>query len=200
MSLFDTLCSDVIYVIKPDGTRLGPVKASVERNAISTLDDSVFIEDGDKIVRILPNDREEFYTVLEANWNAKFKMIPAAYDLNVRKDTALPRNPQPPPRITNITNNVHGPSARVNIRSTDNSVNFTGNTDVFNQLRAALKQGIEEEGQREKLLDAAKELERTVSTPEYPSSYAKFVALAANHMTIITPFIPALSQLFAPIS
>jgi hypothetical protein len=38
-------------------------------------------------------------------------------------------------------------------------------------------------------------METAHNTPDYVSRYANFMQLAANHMTVIAPFIPALAAL-----
>jgi len=46
-----------------------------------------------------------------------------------------------------------------------------------------------------KLQEKVTELEKAQGTTGFMAQYQEFMALAANHMTILAPFIPALSQI-----
>jgi hypothetical protein len=54
--------------------------------------------------------------------------------------------------------------------------------------------GVEE---RTELIAAIAAMEKAHNTPTFVERYKDFIALAANHMTIIGPFLPALSALLS---
>ncbi|SRR6266567_6028772 len=95
---------------------------------------------------------------------------------------------------------LHGHNSRVNIQSTDNStnkVNLTSN-ELFLQLREKLSNETDGEVKVE-ILERLDELEKAQNTPGFGLSYTKFMAVAADHWTLISPlispFLPALTEL-----
>ena len=95
----------------------------------------------------------------------------------------------------NIVYNLTGNNARVNIGSTDYSVNIADSKMVFSEVRKAIEGGIEDTGEREKLLVKTAELEKNVGNKtNYARVYAEFIACAANHMKLIGPWIPAITK------
>jgi hypothetical protein len=68
-------------------------------------------------------------------------------------------------------------------------------TSVLTELRRAIeKSGIESSAQAQ-LLVAIEAMQKAHNTPRFVDHYKEFIALAANYMTIIGPFLPALSDL-----
>jgi hypothetical protein len=100
----------------------------------------------------------------------------------------------PQPLVTNVYH-LSGPNARVNVQSTDQSVNQVVTSEqLFETLRETIQSGIPKQQQPEILarLDA---LERAQNDKSFGVRYTEFITAAANHMTILAPFIPALSEL-----
>jgi len=90
-------------------------------------------------------------------------------------------------------------SPRVNINSTDYSINITNAEPIFRQLAKAIQSEISEEKLRMDLLGKTQEMESAVKeTPRFLKLYSDFIALAANHMTVVSPFIPALTHFISP--
>lgn len=191
---FSKLMKDIVVLVKPDGARFEEIKASVSRDQITVFDTSVVFEEGDIVERERPGGIVERYTVLDTGYQKAFYQIPAHYDLQVRKETAIPRS-QPGPSHNYYLN---GPNSRVNSNSIDASVNTVSTTSspVFVQLREALA-GVEDEEQREELLSCVVQMEASQGSTEFMARYQAFVQAAANHMTVVAPFIPALTQLLS---
>lgn len=80
--------------------------------------------------------------------------------------------------------------------SIDHPVNIVnvGRDQLFTDLRNAISESVPDPT-REKLLDALESLASVESKRTFSSRYAEFVQLAANHLTVIGPFVPALTQL-----
>lgn len=89
---------------------------------------------------------------------------------------------------------VTGDNARVNIGSTDNSTNTVNQGALFSDVVAAIERGVPGE-HGAVLIEAAREMERTQGTPDFAGAYQRFVGLAADHMTLLIPFLPALTAL-----
>jgi hypothetical protein len=72
------------------------------------------------------------------------------------------------------------------------SVAFSG-THTFMDLRKVVNESGIEDSVRAKLLASIEAMERAHNTSGFVDQYRDFIALAANYMTIISPFLPALS-------
>lgn len=70
-----------------------------------------------------------------------------------------------------------------------------GDPPVFLDLRKAIEVSTVEPSARTELLAGLEAMQTGQSTPSFVDRYKDFIALAANHMTIVAPFLPALSAL-----
>lgn len=99
-----------------------------------------------------------------------------------------------------VTHNIHlhGHNPRINVNSTDNSVNIASvsNDKTFVQMRKAV-QSISDESERAKILSRIDELENARGTSGFLSAYQSFVSSVADYMSILGPFIPALTQMLS---
>ncbi|MDW8517593.1 hypothetical protein [Priestia flexa] len=96
-----------------------------------------------------------------------------------------------------IIYNLNGANSRVNNNSSDHSINVIdmSPTDLFDEIRTAFKEGISDEAELRSLREIVNEMENSQNTNTFNKAYTKFITSAANHMTLISPFIPALSQM-----
>ena len=92
--------------------------------------------------------------------------------------------------------NVSGQNARLNVGSIDNSTNIVSasETEIFEDIRKVVEEKIVSERQGE-LLARLHALELAVNTPSYLDRYKEFIQVAANHATLLAPFLPALANL-----
>jgi hypothetical protein len=187
---------DKVTLIKKSGNRVENIRASVQRDKIFTNDPAIPIEDGDVFERTLPNDIVEHYDILDAGFMQGTEGTPPHYQSVVRKQTKIDPLTQPSQIIYNLT----GPNARVNIQSIDSSTNVVVEVEpaeLFGRIRAAIDQGVQDGELLKKLQEKVTELEKTQGTPSFAARYKEFIALAANHMTLLAPFIPALLQMMS---
>ena len=93
--------------------------------------------------------------------------------------------------------NVHvsGPNSRVNVHSTDQSINIALAGDLFTSIRQALTKNIPDVSERSRLGELLGQVEAAKDETSFVSAYQKLIAAAANHMAILAPFLPALTQL-----
>jgi hypothetical protein len=93
-----------------------------------------------------------------------------------------------------IVNNVSGPNARVNTGSVDISTNTVkmDETQFFADLRQKITT-ISDELARQRLLEEFELLQTQKEKSGLAATYLKFVAHAADHMTLLGPFLPALA-------
>jgi hypothetical protein len=92
--------------------------------------------------------------------------------------------------------NLTGPHARVNI-NTQRPLQQPRGAPVFADLRRAIMESSVATGDRAALLSRVRGDGQGRSTPSLVDRYTSFIALAANHMALITPFRPALAALLA---
>ncbi|WP_254701279.1 hypothetical protein [Neorhizobium galegae] len=113
------MMNDVVTLVKKDGTVVKEsIKAQVSKGLIISDDASLPIEPGDHFIRIQPSGLAEDYIVVDPGFMSGGRgLIPPHFQSKVRRSDA----PIAPP--STIINNIHGPNARVNINSTDNSTN-----------------------------------------------------------------------------
>jgi hypothetical protein len=90
------------------------------------------------------------------------------------------------------TDNIHSESGKININSTDNSVNFTL-SENDEQLFETLKQLAASLENRDEIVSRIEEMRTTAGKPTFAQKYNAFIQSIANHMTIFAPFIPTLT-------
>lgn len=181
---FSNLMRDKIRIKKGD-IYSDYMQASVSSENITTFDTSFNIEEGDIVERYF-GDNIEYYEVIDRGFHSGSSRIPANYQMKVRRKNSV----QATPSVINTYNisNVD----KVNIQSTDNSVNIKTETpsDLIDKLLELSKQlndiNIEE---------AIKELGKNIGKKTFFDKYCSFIQVAANHMSVFAPFIPDLTQL-----
>lgn len=193
-SVFKELMTDKVSLIKDDGTEIKDISASVQKEKVFIDDGSLPIEEGDRLLRVLPNGLKESYVVIDRGFYDKFHGISAHYQCEVQKESSQ----QYKQWASHVTYNLHGPNSRVNIGSTDNSYNLatTSEDELFDEIRKTLKSNITLPEQLSSLIQVVDEMEETKKSSKFISKYQKFIELSSNHMSVIGPFIPALTKFF----
>lgn len=107
----------------------------------------------------------------------------------------LTKNNPDSAKTTNVYH-VYGLNPHLNINSSDHSVNTVTltNEQVFTKLKEKITADVLTE-ERGALLNRLQELEQAQNTPSFGHKYSEFIAVAANHMGLIAPFIPALTEM-----
>jgi hypothetical protein len=180
-----------ISLVKQDGTRINDINAHVQPTMIFIDDASLPIEEGNRLLRRWPNGLEERYLVLDRGYWDGPGMRPH-YQVKVRKETGLCVE-----RQAATVYNVQGANPRVRVNSLDASVNVvtTAATSVFEQIKQTITDTVPDDGRREELLIHTEDLERAQGTPSFLERYKAFMAVAADHLTLLSPFLPALTQM-----
>ena len=90
--------------------------------------------------------------------------------------------------------NLNGGNSRIYNHSQDHSSNIINesNNNVFDQLKQVVSDNIVDSTL---LLNLLSELEEAKGKASYLERYTAFIANAANHISLISPFIPALTAL-----
>jgi hypothetical protein len=138
-----------------------------------------------------PGPKETFDGICEeirAKYSAEIQLHchRAAAELKKQQETHV---------AMNITYNLTGENPRVNINSTDYSINSTNAGPIFGHLVEAIRTGVPDQGLRDQLIGKTRDLESAVADKHrYLRLYKEFMAVVADHVTVIGPFIPALAQ------
>ena len=108
MNPFASLQNDTVYVENKAGTRSAPYKTAIgSKNGLSAtiFEATLDVEEGWKLIRPLPNGKEELFIILEANYSPGLHSIPSHWTLKLRKENSLINKPEPTQATTiNITN------------------------------------------------------------------------------------------------
>lgn len=95
----------------------------------------------------------------------------------------------------NIVNGgISGNQNHLNVASEDTSQNQIEAESMFQALNQAIQTQVDDAGERAALLEIVKSLEESRGTPNYAAFYQQLLANSANCMTILTPFLPALTS------
>lgn len=139
--VLDHMLEDRVTLVKKTGrVERENIPSLVTKGQIQIHDTSFPIEIDDHLLRVLPNGLVEDYVVhdpvLHSGLGQKF------YTVHVRRSSTLAA--QQTATVQQITNNFHGANSRVNISSTDNSINLSGELNIeelkrfIEQVRPAL--------------------------------------------------------------
>ena len=92
---------------------------------------------------------------------------------------------------------VQGENARVNVNSTGHSVNVVmkSTEEFFGTIKQRIESGIPEGDERRKILESLTALQESHGKPTFAQRYTEFIATAADYVTLLTPFIPQLTQM-----
>jgi len=113
-----SLQKDRVTLVKKDGTILrSEIPAVVDAGRIITFVVDLPIEVEDHLLRKLPSGLVEDYVVSDPGYRSGIGPIAPHYEIKVRRTDA----PAAPPQT--IIANFHGPNSRMNVNSTDKSVN-----------------------------------------------------------------------------
>ncbi len=123
----------------------------------------------------------------------------ASIRCQIEERRVKPKMTPQPPSITNVYH-LTGHNSRVNVQSTDQSVNvvITNSEQLFQKIRESIQSSVPVEQQQD-ILERLQALEQAQDSTIFGVRYTEFIAVAANQMTIIAPFIPALSELLRKI-
>ena len=181
-----------VTLVKKSGDRIEDLAAVIEPGKISVYENSLDVEEGDKVERRLPTDRVESYLILETNYSPGIGSVSGFYELRVQKESAIGKSAP-----TSVVYNVSGANSRVNVNSNDSSTNVANveTAELFQKMRQAAN-SISAKEQQLALVERIDSLEQSHGTEEFAERYRDFVSVAADHISLFAPFMPALGQLF----
>ena len=188
------LMNDSVTIVHKDGSKIENVWASVQKEKIFITDVTVSLSVGDRIERQLPSGKREVLTITHVHlWSGRSR-ISSHYEIAYEREDVQQRSSRP------VAVNVHvsdSPHARVNLNSTDQSNNIISNQneDIFSQIRDILRESVDDSRYLSLLLEKVEDMESSHGSSDFTRAYIDFIATAANHMTVLAPFIPSLTAL-----
>ncbi|MCM3173245.1 hypothetical protein [Paenibacillus sp. MER 99-2] len=87
--MFEDLLTDNVSLIKRDGRIFNDIPASVQTKKIFIEASKIPAEEGDTVSRELPNGLIERYIILNTGYFGGHSDIPAHYQMEVKKETAI---------------------------------------------------------------------------------------------------------------
>ena len=177
-------------IVNPAGELVGTTQALFDRKVIIVTDTKISIAAGDEIRRRLPSGQDDVFEVIEPTFYQNLHGIPAHYQIQFKRKGTFGHR-----QGGNYTLHVSGNNARVNVGSHDQSTNIVVGGDVLGNLTTALKSGVSDQQRLEELLAAVNEMRAAKGKSNFAAAYQKFVALCAEHITIVAPFLPALASM-----
>lgn len=94
---------------------------------------------------------------------------------------------------SHVHNTATGQNAKINNHSHDQSTNVAIGGDVFGGLKTALQAGVSDPQQLSQMLAAVDDMKQKQGGAGFAAAYQKFVAVCADHIGIVAPFLPALT-------
>jgi hypothetical protein len=170
--------SDDLEIRKSNGS-VFKLKGLVSKNKITLADLKAPVEEGDEITRQLPSGVTERYEVLHVQHYSGLRGSGAHVELDVRKAGSRSRSERPAQTVYNITGN----NPRVNVNSTDQSVNVvnTNSEELFDKLLKSVHEQAFASELRKQLAEVVEEMRKVQGTPEYTNAYVRFMSIAADH-------------------
>ena len=187
--MLDEYKSD-LKIVSPDGQIRSTERGLVDNKQITIENVRAIILVGDEIRRTLPNGMEETFEVLDP---VCFTALLPHYSIKYRRKGTFPSGTG-----GNFTFHVTGPNARVNIGSQDHSQNTVSSGNIFAELREKIEGNVSDGAQQSRLLGLIETMEKNKNDRSaYASAYQQFISSAADHMTLIAPFLPAITNLLS---
>ncbi|CAI1934078.1 Uncharacterised protein [Serratia fonticola] len=113
------------FILKENGDRKGPYKAKFAGDTVIINDKMADIDDGDTIVRMLPNGKEEHKKINKANF---FDTSIAGFEPHYQLEVG-PKIATPPPSSQNIS--IHGGNVQI---GNHNHLQVTNSIETLNNL------------------------------------------------------------------
>lgn len=182
-----------VTLLKADGRQFQEVDASLHTGQIFFNDPELPLEVGDIVQHQRPGGIVDEFVIVDPNFMTGLGgRIPAHFQSKVtRRDKPLASHDD----ARTITYHLHGANSRVNIQSSDNSLNLTLTADtLFSVLKTFVQKEIEEPD-RSAILATVVEMENADKGTAFREKYLQFVSVAADHLGVLSAFLPMLANL-----
>lgn len=147
------------------------------------------IEENDIIKLFYRDGTASEYIVIEPGFYEQFIDMPAHYQIRIEK---LSSNNERQNNGMSINNN--GGNVILNNNSPHSNISITQKDFKFDEIKRIISESIEIKN-KELLLELLEEMKNVKNNPEtFAQKYNAFISGIANHVTIISPFLPFLAS------
>ena len=191
MNLEKFLNEDV-SIVGAAGTPRVRVRALIQGDEVLTTDVEKVVMPGFTVERALPSGQLEVFDILEVQFVQRLASVPAHYRIHISSRTSR-RTSGSPSTVTNISaanvsvGSITGPGV---VHSTAPDLDA-----ILRRLRSAIEAQVSEASARHELITAVERMRNATEPGGLRAAYRAFVACAADHMTVVAPFVPALGQI-----
>lgn len=182
--------AEPVRIVAPDGSERCRTQAYFAGNVFIVEDMKADMQAGDELRRLLPNGKDDVYRITDPALYDTGR-LPAHYQVKVSRKGTYDHD------AGGYKISVTGPNSRVNLNSTDNSTNISYSGDVFGDMRNAIQTGVADPAKRCEIIAAIDEAEQAKGGPKFLSAYQKVVGVAADHLGLLGPFLPALTSMIS---
>ncbi|HIS89389.1 TPA: hypothetical protein IAA87_08205 [Candidatus Avigastranaerophilus faecigallinarum] len=189
--VFSVFPKSKFVVKKEDGTSFEMMALEATKGKMITVDHNAIkpniIEENDIIEAIYTNGTKNIYRVIEPGFYEQTGPIPAHYQIKIEKYNKLTNT------IPRINNSGNG-NVICNFNSPNSNIAITQDLSKFDEIKREIEAQKDIQN-KELLIKLIEELKNSTSDKnKFLNKYNEFVSALASHITIITPFIPYLSQ------
>ena len=186
MNMFNQFMTDKVTLVKNTGIRYENIRSNVQTKLIFIDDATIPIEEGDKLIRILPNTLEEVYVVIDRGFYSGMRGIKAHYQVKVRKEN-ISIDEYSNSRHTNVNNiygNVNNSQIQQNVKNSSQKI--TVNEDYEKKVElikyiSILKDNIDKVGlASDKIIIISKSVEIVESELKKSKSKSKSKSVVIN--------------------
>jgi len=186
---FSSLMTDIVSLIKKDGTKINNIKSSVQDKKIFIDRSDILIESGDLIHRKMSNGAEETYKVIDPGFHEKFHQIPAGYNMKCKK-LGVPEAKKAIQNITyNNTVNIHGNNQGIAVSGNENQSNLE--SSEYNKIFIKLIEEVKNSNIKDKH-EIVENLESQKEDKIKLQSYLGTLLTRGAEITTLTPVIVSL--------
>lgn len=182
--------------MKANGEKYENILANVQDKLITIPNADAPIDEGDQFIRELPHGKQEIYEVINPKYYGSIGGIQPHYQVDVRKVLKGNQRSKAQEDLSHRIS-INGNNSPVIINSNDNYINIDTSSindgNVFEILREFISKNTFGEN-KEKIISSVDEMEKAKGTSGYVKAYKSFMQVAKDCMTIISPFIPYLSN------
>lgn len=186
--------TEEIEILDNLGNQVTKVKGLFRKEGLTITNVSIPIVEGEYVLRKLPNEINEKYIIINSKYNKGHGKICDFYKLKLQKEglkEGLLVKEKYEKNV--ITNNFYN-CEKVNIDSIDNTINVKLNNNEKEILKKIeqIIDNIQNNKENRKLFE---EMCNSIGKKSFVEKYQSFISSMADHITILSPFIPFLTSL-----
>ena len=186
MSFLKNKAKDKIIIKKTNGETYTCNNATIQKTKAFIYCGEIPLDEFDIIIHEIRNGYKKEYVVTNAGYYDE--IMGPHYQADIEPKVVFDKR-QNETSINDVI--ISGNNSKVNINSIDYSINLI--SIPFNEIYEKLNE-IEDQNIRKDSMRCLKELEESKDSETYKSKYVELINILSDHVSIIAPFIPILTQ------